>query len=150
MPTIIGQCPICLSPRIKLIHHHWFEDKTHTKGHIRLICSYCNSLLKTRGENNHILPDWETQIKRARILLANPLEHNAYGNSTVLSVKMSEELNNRIIELAQKGNTNRNHWIVKTLTRLAYKHQANKPVVPCDKTPKISWLTKKQPSKRSK
>lgn len=71
-------------------------------------------------------------------------------NTVVVPVKMSLALKARIDELAQKGLTNRNHWIVRTLTRTAYKHQVVKPSVPCDKTPRISWLTKNPPPKRSK
>lgn len=55
-------------------------------------------------------------------------------NTVVVPVKMSVALKARIDELAQKGMTNRNHWIIRTLTRSAYKHQDNKPAIPCDKT----------------
>jgi uncharacterized C2H2 Zn-finger protein len=57
------QCPICLKDA-KLVKHHWWEDKTHAVGHIRLICPRCNMILRTlNGEDNHVLPEWERQIK---------------------------------------------------------------------------------------
>lgn len=37
--------------------------------------------------------------------------------SVVVSVKMPVTLKDRIDTLAHKGLTNRNHWIVRTLTR---------------------------------
>ena len=36
-----------------------------------------------------------------------------------VSVKMPEDLKNRIDTLARKGDTTRNHWIVRTLAREA-------------------------------
>ena len=35
----------------------------------------------------------------------------------VVSVKMPEDLKQRIDDLAKKGLTTRNHWIVRTLSR---------------------------------
>lgn len=39
--------------------------------------------------------------------------------SVVVAVKMPQELKDRIDILAKKGLTNRNHWIVRTLTRVS-------------------------------
>jgi len=39
--------------------------------------------------------------------------------NVVVSVKMPAILKERIDTLARKGDTNRNHWIVRTLTRVS-------------------------------
>lgn len=56
-------------------------------------------------------------------------------NTIVIGVRITKALKDRIDELSKKGMTNRNHWIIRTLTKAAYKHQAEKPPMPCDKTP---------------
>lgn len=50
--------------------------------------------------------------------------------NTVVPVKMTITLKQRIDELAQKGMTNRNHWIVKALHNAAYKHKPRLSSIP--------------------
>jgi transposase-like protein len=67
------KCPICLKER-QLVKHHWWEDRAHTIGHIRLICSRCNGILRTlKDEDNHILPDWDKQIAYVRNYTSNEI-----------------------------------------------------------------------------
>ena len=48
----------------------------------------------------------------------------ATGRTTkVIPIRVSLELYNRLDELARKGLTNKNHWIVRLLNREAFKHQ---------------------------
>ena len=61
--TIRRQCPVCLKVST-LVKHHWYNDNTHTIGHIRLICNTCNRILRNMNRNDgHILPEWDKQVE---------------------------------------------------------------------------------------
>jgi hypothetical protein len=85
---VLGVCPLCLRYTI-LVKHHWFTDNSRTIGFIRTICHTCNAILKTaNGDNNHVFPDWETQVNIVRKYLNPP----SYIKSKS-ALKICQELN---------------------------------------------------------
>lgn len=67
----LKHCLIC-NKLTKLVKHHWWENTECSIGHIRLICSKCNVILRTpRGLVNHIMPEWDEQIKYAKKYINN-------------------------------------------------------------------------------
>jgi hypothetical protein len=87
-PRRIGDCPLCSNNTI-LVGHHWFTDNTHSIGFIRFICYTCNSILKTdNGTNNHVFPDWETQVN----MVLKHIKPRSYAKSKH-TLKICQELN---------------------------------------------------------
>jgi hypothetical protein len=57
---VLGKCPCCGESVTKFVSHHWIE-KDGSK-HSKFICAGCNHVLWSPN-GNHLLPDWETQVK---------------------------------------------------------------------------------------
>jgi hypothetical protein len=123
-----GKCPACLLNNVCLVEHHWYADPSHTIGHIRLVCSTCNTKLQTKsGKNNHVWSDWNSQVEYIRngtlprellYKISPPIKYTRYDYETTMhSIRIPIILDTRIAQLAIKNNMNKNEWITNALLR---------------------------------
>lgn len=59
-----GKCPSCGRINAILVNHHWYDEADNSMRHSKLICSSCNSKIRTpMGNKDHILPNFEEQTR---------------------------------------------------------------------------------------
>ena len=120
----LNKCPCCdRETPIGLVNHHWHELSNPTKLHVKKICYQCNHILSTDlGYNNHVLPQWDEQVKAVRSYLNSnsrqlPFRKPIPPTVIVRISGIPQSLLERIRLLADKRKWSINAWVVNTLDR---------------------------------